>query len=224
LPAHLETLFSYRSRRLPHSLIIGVRKGGTRALLDALALHPHVRVARHELHFFNSNDTYAKGVDWYREQMPLAHDHQVGRYSTGGGYVQQVIIEKTPGYFASHWAPERVYRMNPQMKLMLILRDPVTRTVSDFTQVLVLIRLVGHLQVYQTKLERHKEAPIFEALAFTSSNDLNERYKPIRNSLYELHMWRWLNFFPIDQFLFIDGERFITDPLHEVRSIHLMTS
>lgn len=36
---------SERTRRLPDALIIGVRKGGTRALLDALALHPRVQVS-----------------------------------------------------------------------------------------------------------------------------------------------------------------------------------
>lgn len=34
------------ARRLPSVLIIGVRKGGTRALLDAMALHPNIRVVR----------------------------------------------------------------------------------------------------------------------------------------------------------------------------------
>ncbi|KIH53620.1 hypothetical protein ANCDUO_16247, partial [Ancylostoma duodenale] len=43
------------SRRLPSVLIIGVRKGGTRALLDAMALHPNVRAVRKEAHFFDLN-------------------------------------------------------------------------------------------------------------------------------------------------------------------------
>ncbi|VEL39256.1 unnamed protein product [Protopolystoma xenopodis] len=40
-------------RRLPDCLIIGVRKGGTRALLRFLAQHPKVRAAKHEVHFFD---------------------------------------------------------------------------------------------------------------------------------------------------------------------------
>lgn len=54
--------------RLPTALIIGVRKGGTRALLDAAALHPKVRIVRRETHFFDSN--YSLGFDWYKDQMP----------------------------------------------------------------------------------------------------------------------------------------------------------
>lgn len=66
-----------RTQRLPQCLIIGARKGGTRALLDALALHPQIRVARREVHFFNNNETYAKGIEWYRLQMPYTYAEQV---------------------------------------------------------------------------------------------------------------------------------------------------
>lgn len=70
-----------RQRRLPQCLIIGVRKGGTRALLDALAMQPYIRVARREIHFFNKNETYNKGYDWYRRQMPHTFPEQVSLLS-----------------------------------------------------------------------------------------------------------------------------------------------
>lgn len=65
------------AQRLPQCLIIGVRKGGTRALLDALALHPNIRVVRRELHFFSNNETYLNGLEWYRQQMPYSYVNQV---------------------------------------------------------------------------------------------------------------------------------------------------
>ncbi|KAK6015588.1 sulfotransferase domain protein, partial [Ostertagia ostertagi] len=80
------------TRRLPSVLIIGVRKGGTRALLDAMALHPNIRVVRKEAHFFDLN--YSRGIDWYRSMMPLST-------------ADQVVVEKTPGYFTSAVAPKR---------------------------------------------------------------------------------------------------------------------
>uniref|UniRef100_A0AC34GIQ5 Sulfotransferase domain-containing protein n=1 Tax=Panagrolaimus sp. ES5 TaxID=591445 RepID=A0AC34GIQ5_9BILA len=110
-----------RRRRLPDALIIGVRKGGTRALLDAMALHPQIKAARREVHFFDQNETYSQGIEWYRQQMPFSHPGQL-------------TIEKTPAYFASSITPSRVYQLNKNMKLILILRDPVIRTISDFTQ------------------------------------------------------------------------------------------
>lgn len=52
------------SRKLPDALIIGVKKGGTRALLEFIRLHPDVRAAGSEVHFFDR--FYNKGFTWYR--------------------------------------------------------------------------------------------------------------------------------------------------------------
>lgn len=52
------------ARRLPHALIIGVKKGGTRALLEFLRLHPDIRALGTEPHFFDRH--YARGLTWYR--------------------------------------------------------------------------------------------------------------------------------------------------------------
>jgi len=52
------------SRKLPDALIIGVKKGGTRALLEFIRLHPDVRAAGSEVHFFDR--FYSKGFTWYR--------------------------------------------------------------------------------------------------------------------------------------------------------------
>lgn len=50
--------------RLPQAIIVGVKKGGTRALLEYLRVHPKVRAPGPEMHFFDRH--YDKGLDWYR--------------------------------------------------------------------------------------------------------------------------------------------------------------
>jgi len=52
------------SQRLPQAIIIGVKKGGTRALLEFLRVHPDVRAPGPEVHFFDRY--YHRGLDWYR--------------------------------------------------------------------------------------------------------------------------------------------------------------
>lgn len=110
-----------QTQRLPQCLIIGVRKGGTRALLEFLSLHPDVRIQKQELHFFDDDQNYSLGLDWYRQQMP---------YSRSG----QLTIEKTPGYFIGDNVPDRIRAMNSSLKLLVIVRDPVQRAISDYTQ------------------------------------------------------------------------------------------
>ncbi len=51
-------------RRLPETIIIGVKKGGTRALLEYLRLNPMVKAPGPEVHFFDRH--YDRGLDWYR--------------------------------------------------------------------------------------------------------------------------------------------------------------
>ncbi len=53
----------------------------------------------------------------FRKQMP--------RTST-----EEVLLEKTPSYFITKVAPERIFQMDPQMKLLVVVRDPVTRAIS----------------------------------------------------------------------------------------------
>ncbi|GFS15229.1 heparan sulfate glucosamine 3-O-sulfotransferase 2 [Elysia marginata] len=51
-------------KRVPTALIIGVKKAGTRALLEFLRAHPKIESPGPEPHFFDRN--YHRGVQWYR--------------------------------------------------------------------------------------------------------------------------------------------------------------
>lgn len=54
----------FGNKKLPNALIVGVKKGGTRAVLEFIRIHPDVRALGTEPHFFDRN--YDKGMDWYR--------------------------------------------------------------------------------------------------------------------------------------------------------------
>ncbi|PIO60259.1 hypothetical protein TELCIR_18249 [Teladorsagia circumcincta] len=51
-------------KTFPTAIIVGVKKAGTRALLEFLRLNPNIRAPGPEVHFFDKN--YHKGLDWYR--------------------------------------------------------------------------------------------------------------------------------------------------------------
>ncbi|CAB1322352.1 unnamed protein product [Coregonus sp. 'balchen'] len=178
-------------QRLPGAIIIGVRKGGTRALLEMLNLHPDVEVAKAEVHYFNMEEHYRRGLAWYRAQMP---------FTLPG----QLTVEKTPGYFASPQVPERVWEMNPAVRLLLIVRDPAERLVSDYTQVL------------HNRVTRHKPYQPLEELLFRQGH-INPAYKALQRSLYHQHLDRWLDVFPREQVHVVDGEALIRHPFPELR-------
>jgi len=50
-------------------------------------------------------------------------------------YEGQLTMEKTPSYFVTKSVPARLYNMSSNLRLIVVVRDPVTRAVSDYTQV-----------------------------------------------------------------------------------------
>ncbi|XP_039320884.1 heparan sulfate glucosamine 3-O-sulfotransferase 5 [Saimiri boliviensis] len=182
-------------QQLPKAIIIGVRKGGTRALLEMLNLHPAVVKASQEIHFFDNDENYGKGIEWYRKKMPFS-------------YPQQITIEKSPAYFITEEVPERIYKMNSSIKLLIIVREPTTRAISDYTQVL------------EGKERKNKTYYKFEKLAIDPNTcEVNTKYKAVRTSIYTKHLERWLKYFPIEQFHVVDGDRLITEPLPELQLV-----
>eukprot|EP00074_Homo_sapiens_P081236 XP_011544304.1 heparan sulfate glucosamine 3-O-sulfotransferase 2 isoform X2 [Homo sapiens] len=71
------------TKRLPQALIVGVKKGGTRAVLEFIRVHPDVRALGTEPHFFDRN--YGRGLDWYSskpvESRVRVNGHQNVSYS-----------------------------------------------------------------------------------------------------------------------------------------------
>ncbi|XP_006863503.1 PREDICTED: heparan sulfate glucosamine 3-O-sulfotransferase 3B1 [Chrysochloris asiatica] len=175
------------SKQLPQAIIIGVKKGGTRALLEFLRVHPDVRAVGAEPHFFDRS--YDKGLAWYRDLMPRTLDGQI-------------TMEKTPSYFVTREAPARISAMSKDTKLIVVVRDPVTRAISDYTQT----------------LSKRPDIPTFESLTFRNRTTglIDTSWSAIQIGLYAKHLEHWLLHFPLHQMLFVSGERLIRDPAGEL--------
>ncbi|XP_067164521.1 heparan sulfate glucosamine 3-O-sulfotransferase 3B1 [Apteryx mantelli] len=175
------------TKRLPQAIIIGVKKGGTRALLEFLRVHPDVRAVGAEPHFFDRN--YERGLAWYRDLMPRTLEGQI-------------TMEKTPSYFVTKEAPARISSMSKGTKLIVVVRDPVTRAISDYTQT----------------LSKKPDIPTFESLTFKNRTTglIDTSWSAIQIGIYAKHLENWLLYFPIGQILFVSGERLISDPAGEL--------
>lgn len=188
--------YRHAKRRLPKAIIIGVRKGGSRALLEFLDIHPKIRICHREMHFFNNDDAYAEGLEWYRRKMPYS-------------FADQITIEKTPAYFTSTDAAQRIHSMNSSIKLILVARNPADRAISDYEQ------------IQQNRLSRKKQRQTFEELAFNVDGKIHEDYLAIERGIYHKHLSVWLNYFSLDQILVLSSELLITDPVSVLRKVQL---
>lgn len=103
-------------------LVVGVQKAGTTALHAFLETHPSLAlpIGEKEVHFFDQEE-----FDW--DNPDYSDYHQCFEPKAG-----QLVGEITPIY--SYWQPcaERIYKYNPDMKLIMCLRDPVRRAFSNW--------------------------------------------------------------------------------------------
>ena len=102
-------------------IVCGVQKGGTTALFEYLTREPGVAMSRvKEVHFFDDESR-----DWSTPDYAAYHAHFDLADARPWG-------EATPIY--SYWprSLERVRAYNPQMRLILVLRDPVQRAWSHW--------------------------------------------------------------------------------------------
>ena len=182
-------------------MIGGPRKCGTGLIKDILHFHPSVFIIPKEVHYFDMEeifekgingycstgydryilmDSYFKGDDWYKSQFKDAKS-------------SQLAMEKTPNYFALAVVPKRLKDHNPKASVIFSFRDPFHRTVSDFVQ-----RKANKLIPNNTK---------FEDVVLGKDGRVNAGEVTIRNSVYHVHLRIWLKHFDRDQILVINNEK-----------------
>lgn len=117
----------------------------------------------------------------------------------------QITMEKTPSYFVTNHAPKRIHSMARDIKLIIVVRNPVTRAISDYTQT----------------LSKKPDIPTFEVLAFKNRTLglIDASWSALRIGIYALHLESWMQYFPLSQMHFVSGERLIVDPAGEMAKV-----
>jgi hypothetical protein len=106
-------------------VIAGVVKGGTTALDAYMRLHPEICMAEQkEPHFFDRDRNFEDGEPDYRKYQ--AYFQPSGR--------QWLLGEATPTYTYVPEALPRLSAYNPKAKIIVILRNPITRAYSHWNE------------------------------------------------------------------------------------------
>ena len=108
------------SSLLPDVILIGVRKCGTGALQVFLRRNPDIVSSKWETHFFDNPERYSLGLKEYLRLLLKRQNDD------------QILLERTPAYFYAPDVEKKIYAAMPSVKLLLIVRDPVTRMISDY--------------------------------------------------------------------------------------------
>ena len=111
-------------------VVAGAQKAGTTALAQFLAGHPQIRVASgKEVHLFDAPDY---SPSWTPREIderyrPHFHPTDFDRGSSG-----LLLGEATPIYLFLPEVAAELKRYNPELQVIVLLRDPVRRAISHY--------------------------------------------------------------------------------------------
>lgn len=174
-------------------LIIGAQKAGTTSLRAFFnSLNKEVLISKTEHHFWNREAQYNDG---------FGIDNYMKNFS--GAMAGQLVGEKSPSYLGSYEAPARIKKYFPDIKLILVLRDPTERAYSAYwhgRRVGAIDPSVSFAQSIRQYRENHGKP----------YGDL------VTPGLYSQHISRYLEFFSNKQILCLDFQQLLSSPVEEL--------
>ena len=107
-------------------MIVGAQKAGTSSLLRYLAQHPDIHAhAQPEMPFFLQEREYIRGYEWaFAKYFAGEYDHN--------DVTDKRLLAKNVMVMHSPEVMQRIYEHNPDMHLVVLLREPVARAYSAY--------------------------------------------------------------------------------------------
>lgn len=203
----------------PSFLILGFMRCGTSSLYDYLLAHPQVLPAvDKELWFFTH--FFDQGIDWYLAHFPSIADGV--NYFTG---------EATSMYINAPDAATKVLDLFPEMKLTILLRNPVERVISaiylqrppSLRHIQLEHHIVDGLEKAESMVKNLSEVSLLESSSIMNCGLGHQGMVSVShllNGLYILYLKRWLTIFPKNQFLILKSETLFKDPSITMNQVH----
>lgn len=181
-------------KRTVDFVICGTQKGGTTALDAYLREHSEICMAdKKEVHFFDDEKQFSNGKPNYSKYHAF--------FSSKKSH--KLLGEATPIYMYWNESPRRIWEYNPNMKIIVLLRNPIERAYSHWN------------------MERSRNA---DNLSFWEAiNNEKERcrkalpqqhkvYSYIDRGFYLDQLRRFWKYFPKDRVLIVKNEDLKQDP------------
>ena len=180
-------------RGKPDFFIIGAVRSGTTSLFNYLNIHPQLESARiKEPSYYGYN--FNKGRSWYLTQFPPRR--RFGK--------DTLFFEASPIYLHDPKAAQRMYGDFPNAKIVVLLRDPIERAVShySFCSDPESIFVKTHAKNNPGLLEsRTIEEAFYSELKGQGERNI---HKYCALGLYARQLQRFMRYYPIEQFHFIE--------------------
>jgi len=200
----------------PDFLIIGAPKSATTALYQYLLQHPSIYPPlTKQIHFFDRY--FHRGLSWYKicfpykwEKFQKVKNKKLG-FCTG---------EATVHYMLHPLAAKRVAETFPNIKLIVMLRNPIDRAYSHWNM------MVTHKHEnlsFEEAINKEKQ----RILGLYKKMETDQRfyskeyfwYGYLERSTYINRLKKWFEYFPREQFLILKSEELFNDPNNTYKKV-----
>src|SRR5438067_13484716 len=170
-------------------IVAGAQKSGTTALHYFLAKHPNITMGdQQEIHFFDDEAMFVDQVDY--EQLDTHYPPVAPSIIAG---------DCTPSYIYYKPAAERIWKYNPKIKLLVLLRNPVERAFAHWN----MQRFKGREPLDFFDAVREEKTRIAGAPAIEA-----RRFAYVDRGFYAQQLMRLFKFFPREQVKVVKFEEF----------------
>jgi len=172
----------------------GAQKSGTTALDSYLRQHPGICLpSRKEIHYFDNDYNFRYPKPNYKKYHSF-FDFQAKHIIAG---------EVTPSYMYRHNAIRRIWEYNPNMKVVILLRNPIERAYSHWNM---------------NRSRGFEDQPFLEAIRLEEERrykalpNQNKRFSYIDRGFYTEQIRNVYEYFPRDQVFLQKSSVFSEDP------------
>jgi len=209
-------------RILPDFLVIGVMRGGTSSLYNYLIQHPCILpTTRKEVHYFDAIDQKISiklcGIYWYRAHFPTRFVKQ----KRASQCTHRLITgEATPYYIFHPKAPVRIRSLLPEVKLIVLLRNPVDRAYSHYHHsVRKGYERLSFIEAIKREMEWLESGQGVGPWAPFPDAFSHQHFSYLSRGLYAQQLKRWYELFPRKQILVLSSEQMFVNPDQVLRQV-----
>ena len=191
------SIITFPNKRTSEFIIMGVQRGGTTALSYNLSKHKDIYIdgnkdpRKSEVHFFDLN--WKKGIEWYKKHFD---------------YSKKIVGAKSPDLLNLEYTFPMIQSVNPFMKLIIILKNPIVRAFSSWKMT---TEYFGETRPFE---EAIKEKPVKNKTFQTMVTQYLQR------GLYYEHIKKLHDWFPKQNILILFSEEVIKNPEKEYNKIY----
>lgn len=212
---------------IPDYLVIGQQKCGTSTLYEYIKRNPNILVHKEKELLWWSSDNTLTSCDRSVEQYL--------RFFDSFNKTGKVLGEFSTAYFSCYCCAQVIRTINPAMKIIVMLREPVSRSLSRYLEQKLRKTAPFYIranifQTFETYVADDIQG-IRGCLSVTREMEDNKdliswqtqqcygRSTVVGYSAYDVFLKNWLALFPPEQLLVIYTSEFAEAPLNTLRAI-----